>query len=90
MYSEIIKKNDFTIHDKMIYIFFFIIILNWSWVRIGPSLGPDPDRGPPFGDACPKRSSAACDASEEAQVRGDGGNRFAFHRISGHKNSKKQ
>ncbi|XP_045123071.1 uncharacterized protein LOC123511336 [Portunus trituberculatus] len=25
---------------------------DWSRVRTEPSLGPDPDRGPPFGDAC--------------------------------------
>jgi hypothetical protein len=51
-------RNNFTniimlciVKSKKKHFFFIIIILNWSWVRIGPSFGPDPDRGPPFGDA---------------------------------------
>ena len=30
---------------------------DWSRVRTEPSLGPDPDRGPPFGDACSRVST---------------------------------
>ncbi|XP_045136266.1 uncharacterized protein LOC123519208 [Portunus trituberculatus] len=41
---------------------------DWSRVRTEPSLGPDPDRGPPFGDAYCSRKKATAEVETPSSI----------------------